>query len=81
MDQKTLIAKLGGPHAVGKMLGITGQAVSQWRRVPVDRAIAIERATNGAVTREELRPDIFCPLIPAQDDTDPHAQQPARESA
>jgi DNA-binding transcriptional regulator YdaS (Cro superfamily) len=39
-------------------------AVSHWRRrgVPLVRAIAIERATAGAVTRAELRPDIFGPL-------------------
>ncbi len=59
MNVKTVISSLGGPAAVGKLLGISSQAVSQWRVIPVHQALAIERATNGAVTREELRPDIF----------------------
>lgn len=36
--------------------------ISQWRTgarpVPAERCPAIERATNGAVTCEELRPDV-----------------------
>ncbi|MEB8488352.1 YdaS family helix-turn-helix protein [Acidithiobacillus ferriphilus] len=39
-------------------------------------AIRVERATNGVVTREELRPDIFGPPFPAQGDTYPQAQGP-----
>jgi len=31
-------------------------------------AVDIERATNGAVTREDLRPDIFGPISRPQDD-------------
>lgn len=44
-------------------------AVSHWRRrgVPLARAIAIERATAGAVTRAELRPDIFGPFDEIRD--------------
>ncbi len=44
-------------------------AVSHWRRrgVPLARAIAIERATAGVVTRAELRPDIFGPLDEIRD--------------
>ena len=44
-------------------------------------AVALERATNGVVTREELRPDIFGPLPSTQGDTSPQAQGPERESA
>jgi hypothetical protein len=43
-------------------LGVTKAAVSQWfsagARVPADRCPAIERATDGRVTCEELRPDV-----------------------
>jgi DNA-binding transcriptional regulator YdaS (Cro superfamily) len=59
MDIKTLIKKAGGPAAVARVCGITSQAVSQWRRVPPQHCIAIERATSGAVTRSELRPDLW----------------------
>ncbi len=41
---KSLIAKAGGPTALARKLGITSQAVSQWRRIPVIhvRAVAVE---------------------------------------
>ena len=51
------------------MLGITQPAVSQWlqwiadkergTRITAERALEIEAATSGAVTRYELRPDVF----------------------
>lgn len=53
-------------------VGVTQGAVSQWKnwldgasenavRVPAERCRAIEAATDGAVTRHDLRPDIFDP--------------------
>ncbi|MFO1351883.1 MAG: Cro/CI family transcriptional regulator [Gammaproteobacteria bacterium] len=56
------IATCGGKITVfAKQVGVTHQAVSKWRRfgVPAERAMQIEIATGGAVTRQELRPDIF----------------------
>ncbi len=56
------ITIFGSQSALARELKIKPQAVQQWvhrRRVPVERAIQIERATNGRVTRYELRPDIF----------------------
>lgn len=43
-------------------LGISPQAVDGWRRrgqVPAERVLDIERITGGAITRYELRPDIY----------------------
>lgn len=61
-NTKTIIDKLGGPKKVGEMAGgVSSQAVSQWRLIPVKRCRAIEAATNGAVTVHDLRPDIFGP--------------------
>lgn len=37
--------------------GISPQAVSQWRRAPSGRVLAIEAATG--VSRHDLRPDIY----------------------
>lgn len=40
-------------------LGVSAQAISQWRQVPVSRVLDVERITG--VPREELRPDIYPP--------------------
>lgn len=62
MNAKLIIERLGGPAKVAAMVGgITSQAVSQWSVIPVHRCRAIERATEGAVTVHDLRPDIFGP--------------------
>jgi len=49
----------GGPAALGKLLGISSQAVSQWRRIPPLQVIPIERALEGRITRYEMRPDLY----------------------
>lgn len=51
---------VGSQHALAVMLGVTKSAVSQWMTtgVPAKRCPMIERATSGAVTCEELRPDV-----------------------
>lgn len=60
-----LILKLGGPTAVARMLGIKAPSVIGWGgRVPPDRCPAIERATGGAVTCEQLRPDVVWTRVP-----------------
>lgn len=50
--------KRGRASALALALGITPVLISQWagdRPVPVERCAAIEQATNGAVTRRDLR--------------------------
>lgn len=58
----------GGPAALAHLLDITPAAVSQWlhrrRPVPLRHCAAIERATNGAVTRKDLRPDDWQEIWP-----------------
>ncbi|MCX7062825.1 MAG: helix-turn-helix domain-containing protein [Gammaproteobacteria bacterium] len=60
---KTAISQLGSMNALAIKLGITKAAVHQWtlegRRVPAKHCVAIETATEGAVTRHDLRPDVF----------------------
>jgi len=53
---------LGSQVALASALGVTKAAVGQWkdegRRVPAEHCPSIERLTGGAVTCEELRPDV-----------------------
>ena len=49
----------GGAAVLARHLGITSQAISQWRKAPASRAMAIQAATGGEVTVHALRPDIF----------------------
>jgi DNA-binding transcriptional regulator YdaS (Cro superfamily) len=56
---KQAIKKAGGPKALAAHLNITPEAVSQWRRVPIDRVHAVARITG--IPAKKLRPDIFTP--------------------
>ena len=51
----------GGASALSRRLAVTPTTVSEWRSgkrtVPIERCVEIERATEGAVTRMDLRPD------------------------
>ena len=51
----------GSAVKLAKEVGVSPVQVHMWRkgksRVPVARAVAIEKVTNGAVTRRDLRPD------------------------
>jgi len=61
---ESAVKALGTQEALAAALGIRSPSISEWRKrgnVPVERCVAIEQATNGAVTRYELRPDIFGP--------------------
>lgn len=79
-DQSPLdraIASVGGNTGLAKALGgITPQAISQWKKVPAERVIEVERATG--VPRQELRPDIYPDDAPP---TAPDAPQPARAAS
>lgn len=53
-------AQLGGNAGIARALGnITSQAVSQWRQVPVERALELE--AKAGISRHVSRPDIFGP--------------------
>lgn len=64
------IAIAGGQKALARKVGVKQQNVSWWinksKKVPAERCAAIERATNGAVKREQLRPDVFGPAPDAK---------------
>jgi DNA-binding transcriptional regulator YdaS (Cro superfamily) len=56
------ISLKGSAKALAAAIGVSPQALSQWRRVPVERVLDVERVTG--VPRHELRPDIY-PVEPA----------------
>ena len=56
-----ILELLGGYASVGRILKITTSAVHQWRKVPAEHCLALERAAKGQITRYEMRPDIFGP--------------------
>lgn len=51
---------IGSQRKLSEILGVTPGAVSQWMggNVPISHCVAIEKATNGAVRCEDLRPDV-----------------------
>jgi len=51
------IAIAGGPAALARMIGVTKQAIVQWKRLPPRRVPAVSSKTG--VSREDLRPDIY----------------------
>lgn len=63
MDIATYLETSGlKQHEFALKIGVTQARVSHWingARVPSERCIAIETATGGAVTRYDLRPDVF----------------------
>ncbi len=69
MEPKPLLAlqraveKAGGQSALARACGVKQGHVWHWLnkslRVPAEHALAVEVATGGAVSRHELRPDIF----------------------
>lgn len=49
-------------HEFAARVGVTQGRVSQWLKgetVPAERCAAIEKATSGHVTRQDLRPELF----------------------
>lgn len=48
--------------AFAKLVGVTQGRVSQWldgESIPAERCLVIEKATKGAVSRFDLRPDLW----------------------
>lgn len=57
------IAEAGGQSALARKVGRKQGHVWHWlhksKQVPAELVIPIERATDGKVTRHELRPDLY----------------------
>lgn len=48
---------MGSFMAIAEACGVSSQAISQWRSIPVDHVVKLERLSG--IPRERLRPDIF----------------------
>ena len=58
---KRAIAVAGSIGKLGRLLGISQQAISKWQQIPAGQIVAVERATG--VPREVLRPDLYRRII------------------
>lgn len=71
---------VGGRGALAQLLGVSIAAVGNWksRGVPLEHCVPIERATEGAVTRRDLRPDDWQAIWPEL--AEPQAPAPAQNT-
>lgn len=66
------IEVMGGQQSAKRLLGLnTYQAIQAWKRtrVPAEYCPAIEKATNGTVRCEDLRPDVDWGYLRSSGDT------------
>jgi TorA maturation chaperone TorD len=62
------IRAAGGVTELARRIGVTQPSVSNWRRVPAERVLAVEEVTG--VTRDLLRPDLYADNNSSVDDVD-----------
>lgn len=65
------VSIVGSKSALANKLNITKQAVHNWylaSKVPAERCLEIEELTNGAVTCEQLRPDLNWSILRSTSD-------------
>ena len=67
--------KRGRASAIARAIGVNPVMVSQWvkgiKAVPLSRAVQIESATAGAVTRKDLFPDSWREFWPELSEDQP----------
>lgn len=65
---KKAIKVSGSITALAKSIGVVPSAISNWLArggdIPIEHCTSIERATNGAVTRKDLRPNDWSRIWP-----------------
>jgi DNA-binding transcriptional regulator YdaS (Cro superfamily) len=65
----TAIEKVGSLGELALLIGASSNQVTNWRQrgVPIEHCSAIEKATNGTVTRKQLRPNDWQKIWPELD--------------
>ncbi len=76
---KRAISLMGGQKRLGAAIGVVPQVVNNWLRrgnVPAEYCPRIERATDGAVRCEDLRPDVDWAYLRATNcaEAEPHQE-------
>lgn len=65
---QTAIKCVNGQAALARLLGVAPPTIHQWaqgtRPVPPKKCVVVERITNGAVTRKDLRPNDWREIWP-----------------
>ena len=77
------ISESGGVGKLASALGVVQSAVSNWRirgNVPAEHCAGIEIATNGVVTRRDLRPDDWQKIWPELAQATVHQGQAATQA-
>lgn len=68
MNLSHYLSGRGMASALARGLGVPAETISQWRNgvraVPIERCPDVERLTDGAVTRIDLRPDDWWRIWP-----------------
>ena len=78
MEKLRALCDAGTPTIsdLARRLNVAAPTVAEWcsgrRPVPIARCLAIERATEGAVTRRDLRPDDWQDIWPELADSEPN---------
>lgn len=60
------IEMVGNQEIFAQRAGVSQVAVSKWLKkgyVPAERVVEAERATDGRITRQEFRPDLFSSIL------------------
>lgn len=50
-------AAAGNKSELARRLGVKVQSIQQWKRIPAERVLDVERVTG--IPRHELRPDLY----------------------
>lgn len=56
---KSAIDYVGGQAELARRIGTFQPNVSRWKKTPAEFVIPVEKATDGHISRYQLRPDIY----------------------
>lgn len=85
MKLEKYLSKHGSQSELARAIGAQPQLIWQWstgvRKIPIERCYPIEVATNGSVTRQDLRPDDWQAIWPELAQSTPAHAESAGQGA